>query len=108
MRIADLCKESFERAKAKGFYDPPPAVDSRLMLIVSEAAEALEEYRDDRMVTTLREKDGKPEGFPSEIADIVIRCCDLAGAMGIDLEKEIRQKCDYNETRPPKHGRVRL
>lgn len=194
MKISDLVKESHDRAKRKGFYDPPPSVESRLCLIHSEISEALEEYRDDRMATTLVLKHSplctspshnvmpssgcsmvnKPEGFPTELADVVIRVCDwegsqeenfenvieavsqhglldvggyvkagldykfksieaellslhmdvvnhpirlaslflktcrFAGSLGIDLEKEIRIKSDFNETRPPRHGRVRL
>lgn len=107
LTISALVRESFERAQRKGFYDPPPSVESRLCLIHSEVSEALEAYRDDAMATTLGEK-GKPEGLPSELADIVIRVCDFAGHLGIDLEREIRLKSDFNETRPPKHGRVRL
>ena len=106
MRIRDLCIESYERAKAKGFYDPIPSTDSRLLLIHSEVSEALEATRDDEMVTRLTET-GKPIGLPSELADIVIRVCDFAQHLGIDLEHEIRLKSDYNETRPRKHGRVR-
>lgn len=107
MRIKDLCVESYDRAKRKGHYDPPPSVESRLCLIHSEASEALEDYRDDAMAVRFRD-DGKPEGFPIELADIVIRVCDFAEALGIDLEHCIRIKSDYNETRPMKHGRVRL
>lgn len=105
MRIRDLVEESHDRAKRKGFYDPPPSVESRLCLIHSEVSEALEAFRDGQVKTTYSER-GKPEGLPSELADIIIRVCDFAGAIGIDLEQEIRAKSDYNETRPVKHGRL--
>jgi NTP pyrophosphatase (non-canonical NTP hydrolase) len=46
----------------------------------------------------------KPEGIPSEMADIVIRVMDYCGYAGIDLEKAIAEKMEYNRTRPFKHG----
>lgn len=107
MNIKELCTESHARAVSKGFYDPPPSVESRLCLIHSEVSEALEAYRDDDMTTTIS-PGGKPQGLPSELADIIIRVCDFAEYLGVDLEKEIRLKSDYNETRTLKHGRVRL
>jgi hypothetical protein len=46
----------------------------------------------------------KPEGFIVELADAVIRVCDLAGAMNLDLAAAIETKHRYNKTRPYRHG----
>jgi NTP pyrophosphatase (non-canonical NTP hydrolase) len=46
----------------------------------------------------------KPEGIPSELADIVIRVGDTAYECDIDLGEEILLKMAYNATRPYKHG----
>jgi len=109
LTIADLQRESYETAVAKGWHDEdesPPSpirVIAWMGLICSEAAEAIEDARKGRMTTTIRE-DGKPEGLPSELADVVIRACDTAGALGIDLEAELRAKLAFNRTRGHKHG----
>lgn len=117
----DLCtlqKESFEIAQAHGFWDDETAeglliaipekylVSTKLMLVVSELAEALEEVRgnQDLSVWNVDEK-GKPLGFPTEIADAIIRLCDLAEYLGIDLSDVIASKQEFNESRPYKHGR---
>lgn len=59
-------------------------VPEKIALIHSELSEALEDYRVGKMVTVCR-ADGKPEGFPSELADVVIRVYDLLGAMGYSI-----------------------
>lgn len=105
MNINELVKESHERAVRKGFYSPPQTYGERLCLIHSEVSEALEAIRDGKLETYLRE-DGKPEGLPAELADIVIRVADFAGSLGINLADEIRRKSDFNETRPHKHGKA--
>ncbi len=46
----------------------------------------------------------KPEGVPSELADVVIRVLDIADAYGIDLGKAIIQKLNHNATRGQHHG----
>lgn len=94
---------AYENSKAHGFHDAGNDIPRSLALIHSEVSEALEAYRNGEMETVANEK-GKPEGFGSELADVVIRCLDLAGALGIDLETEIERKHAFNVTRPHKHG----
>jgi hypothetical protein len=50
----------------------------------------------------------KPEGIPSELADIVIRVMDICGYYGIDLEAAITEKMEYNRNRPIRHGGKKL
>ncbi|UOE45959.1 hypothetical protein [Agromyces larvae] len=98
-----------------------------LALIDTETAEAIEELRNGHPVdetyyhlgkdsahnpnaiTLTREyADGtprKPEGVPSELADIVIRSFDFAARFGIDLAAAIDEKVSYNSTRERMHGR---
>jgi len=46
----------------------------------------------------------KPEGIPSEMADIVIRVLDFCYRHQIDLEEVLLEKLAYNETRGHRHG----
>lgn len=111
--ISFLCDYAHKMAREKGWYDaddtigdsgfPKRNVGELLALIHSEVSEALEAYRRGEM-TTFVSQVGKPEGFPSELADIVIRCADLAGYLGIELESEIEMKMSYNATRSHRHG----
>lgn len=109
LTVAEVQRESYDTARAKGWHDEdetPPApirVIAWMGLICSEAAEAIEDARNGHMSTTIRE-DGKPDGLGSELADIVIRVCDSAGALGIDMEAELRAKLAFNRTRSHKHG----
>lgn len=49
--------------------------------------------------------EAKPEGFGVELADAIIRICDLAERHGIDLTEMIALKAAYNEGRPHMHNR---
>lgn len=139
MSITEWQKRVHTLATEKGWWDGVPRDDAgrvqmtpdqilaKLMLIVSEAAEACECVRVSDMearggefvgcpkeVATARIVPAggdvvhgqitKPEGFPIELADIVIRCFDLSAAMGIDLARAIEIKHRYNETRGYRHG----
>jgi hypothetical protein len=131
--------EYVERERALRMY-----WSEKLMLIVSEAAEAQEELRHGHAVdetwhsmhskavrrgtgdfahlwesvdqfedengisgpefSASIDQPAKPEGVPSEIADIVIRCFDFADEAGFDLGEIILEKLRYNATRPAMHG----
>lgn len=106
MNIAEWQEEVRKNELAKGFSDELVHEDltaRKLALIHSEVSEALEELRAGNMITKC-DDNGKPVGFPSELADIVIRVMTLAELHEIDLEAEIELKHAYNKTRPAKHG----
>jgi NTP pyrophosphatase (non-canonical NTP hydrolase) len=104
-----MSDKAHEMSRSKGWYDGENAVRNvpeMLALIHSEVSEALEEYRvsDSLADTSIRDEKGKPVGFASEIADVVIRIGDLCGYLGIDLESAVEAKMAFNATRPHRHG----
>jgi len=121
--ISELQKRCGEAAAAKGFHEDRP-LDGRiepnrlrdwqgnkLMLIVSEVAEAQDELRKGNSAYhtyypgNREDLPWKPEGVPSELADVVIRVLDFCYTEGIDLEAIIEEKLAYNATREYKHGK---
>lgn len=121
MDLKKLQCEANKMAREKGFWDKTtriecapsdvmvPTILEKLCLVHSEVSEALEDYRtakDRTDITTTRfDAKGKPIGFPTELADIIIRVVDLAEQLGIDLDAEVKTKMEYNSTRPWKHGK---
>lgn len=93
---------------------------TKLALITTEVAEAIEEIRNGHaMDETYYPSKGstdspfeksntfgpfKPEGVPSELADVVIRVWSLIGEVGLDLGPIIVEKLNYNATRAQRHG----
>jgi len=105
MTIADLVYEANKTAKEKGWDDPPPTFAEALALLHSEVSEALEEYRNGYAPSEARTRhDGKPEGIPSEMADILIRVGHYCAIFGIDLDEALRVKLEWNKSRPHRHG----
>ncbi len=125
--IGEMTREVHQNAVDHGFYEVVPSIPERLMLTVSELAEALEDYRNGAptqyvareervpgsaigyrinwIKNTMEWRPGeKPEGLASELADAVLRIMDICAEQGIDLGQMIAIKHEYNKTRPYKHG----
>jgi NTP pyrophosphatase (non-canonical NTP hydrolase) len=81
----------------------PSDILANLMKIVGEVSEAHEDVREDKMETYC-DSNGKPCGFPSELADVMIRCLHLGSMLKIDLGYEMASKMEYNYTRTYRHG----
>lgn len=103
-----VLEESYQNAQAHGFQSD---IWKFLGNLHSEVSEAWEEARKPDFEPTRTyykpESPKKPEGLPSELADIVIRVADTARTFNIDLEQAIREKMVYNRSRPFKHGNKR-
>lgn len=73
----------------------PMCFSQKLMLIVSEVAEAMEGDRKGLKDDKLPHRDMREV----ELADALIRICDLAGAYGMDLGGAVAEKLLYNSSR---------
>ncbi len=117
----DSAKIIFENNKAKGFWDGDRNIGELLMLVTSELGEAMEAHRQGRFadwdgyekeangnvdtIATKSFENNIKDTFEDEIADAMIRLLDLSAGLGIDIERHVRDKVKYNETRAHLHGK---
>jgi NTP pyrophosphatase (non-canonical NTP hydrolase) len=92
-------------AVEKGWHPSkdPQRLPELLALLHSEVSEALEAYRSHGLVRWTRE-DGKPEGVGPELADVIIRVLDICGLYGLDIDRLVHEKMEFNARRPWRHG----
>ena len=116
MSLTTLAKDIYKANAFKGFW--PADVTERnfgeiCALIHSEVSEMLEASRKDILWApcdkpiniVVGDTVGPMVNIEEELSDIIIRCLDLAGAYGIDIQQCIHAKLQYNTTRPIKHGK---
>lgn len=103
--INDLVSYFHGKSKAAGWWNEkgtgeslmanPYVIATKLMLCVTELAEAMEGLRKDLMDDKLlHRKMGEVE-----LGDALIRICDLAGALGYDLGGATMEKDAFNSVR---------
>lgn len=124
MQIKELCKKAHETAKKKGWWDGKKKSPLEIhALIHSEISEATEEVRNrkpyvydhvDGLGNTVEGSEyidtrhakynKKPEGEAIELVDAVIRIADWFEYNGWDMEKLLKLKMKYNDSRDYRHG----
>lgn len=115
LHLMQIIVDAHETAKQKGFWSAygnqltssnwndlqsvileiaRSEISQKLALIHSEVSEALEAVRE-----------GSKEEFAEELADVLIRTADLAGALQINLSAAVASKLEKNKSRPFRHGK---
>jgi len=131
--LSALAAEITEVNLANGWFESSRAFSDDIALLGTEVSEAYEAYRyngDPSMRYYSRPGNGspvftsqptrpdplrhawedgavvpnKPEGVPSEIADVIIRALDTCYRYGINPDEVVREKINYNRTRGHRHG----
>jgi hypothetical protein len=121
IQLNELAKMCYEQARKSGFHREGEIVNigEKLMLIVSELAQALEADRfalliscnvhtvngwvSDSEFMAAFERHVK-DRFQDKLADAIIRILDLCCSQGIDIGGHVLAKMRYNSLREFKHG----
>ena len=118
-KLNDFALEVHALAVRKGWWDEERSFGDIIALCHSELSEALEEHRDGSPLEYVRDPEGwgviprnempeighaRPLGVAVEMADCIIRILDWCGKEGIDIERVLTEKHEYNRHRPYRHG----
>ena len=104
MHLNEICKRAHENAVEKGFWGEGGEGSMlreaiAIGLIHTEVSELMEAHR------AILGAERRLLAMAEELADVVVRCGDLAEHFGVDLDKEVRDKMRINTKRPAKHNK---
>lgn len=117
--LNELSKAAYDNAKAKGFHDKDEQnslVDNYKGWVAnmhSEVSELWEAAKNDCLCDLSDKCTDISFAFDDlftceeeELADIIIRVLDTAGARGVNIGRAVLLKMAYNSTRPHMHGKL--
>ena len=124
--LNELRDKIHENARTKGYYDFENIVNpteynknlthaffaQKISLIHSELSEALEADRNEKRARPEVKYDNAEfdlhikDTVEDELADVIIRTLDVCGWLGIDIQKYVELKMQYNELREYKNGKI--
>jgi len=112
--LNELSKAAYDNAKAKGFHDTDGWQNNVILYAkwtTNLHGEVSELWEAARKGSLNKPCDKAENGCfltceEEELADIIIRVLDTAGARGINIGRAVQLKMAYNATRPHMHGKL--
>jgi NTP pyrophosphatase (non-canonical NTP hydrolase) len=107
LSLNEWAKRIHQNSVAKGWWQEEPSenvLGSICSSIHGEVSELWEDYRRKRLHEPSSHSGLALTRIEEELADILIRTLGTAKAYGVDIEKAVRLKCEYNKKRPFRHG----
>lgn len=116
--VNEIVDEAHDMARSKGFYED---IEAMTGLLTAQGQQQMREAAKRDFVLGQLAKIGSEVGetvqaiqrkgiyhsdVAEELADVIIRVCDLAGFLEINLGREVHQKMRINAQRPRKHGKL--
>ncbi len=107
LSLNELAERTYQTSVEHGWWEEEGYnFGEKLALIHSEVSEALESWRGFEAPFYMH--GDKPEGWGTELCDVIIRIFDLMRHEGLDIEQILLSKADFNDKRPYKHGGKRI